>query len=62
QYNLLKRALTEEDRRKHSQQTLTKEPSWTSLYSPNLQMAQYAHHQQHYLSAQPSHRLLAYKP
>lgn len=32
QYNLLKRALTEEDRRKHSQQTLTKEPSWTSLY------------------------------
>jgi regulator of protease activity HflC (stomatin/prohibitin superfamily) len=35
QYNLLKRALTEEDRRKHSQQTLTKEPSWTSLYSPS---------------------------
>ncbi|CAF4959838.1 unnamed protein product, partial [Rotaria sp. Silwood1] len=62
QYNLLKRALTEEDRRKHSQQTVTKEPSWTSLYSPNLQMAQYAHHPQHYLSAQPSHRLLAYKP
>ncbi|CAF1395106.1 unnamed protein product [Rotaria sordida] len=62
QYNLLKRALTEEDRRKHSQQTVTKEPSWTSLYSPNLQMAQYSHHPQHYLSAQPSHRLLAYKP
>jgi hypothetical protein len=63
QYNLLKRALTEEDRRKHSQQTLTKEPSWTSLYSPNLQMAQYAHHHpQHYLSTQQSHRLLAYKP
>ncbi len=35
QYNLLKRALNEEDRRKHSQQTLTKEPSWTSLYSPS---------------------------
>jgi hypothetical protein len=35
QYNLLKRALTEEDRRKHSQQTVTKEPSWTSLYSPS---------------------------
>jgi hypothetical protein len=35
QYNLLKRALTEEDRRKHSQQTFTKEPSWTSLYSPS---------------------------
>lgn len=35
QYNLLKRALTEEDRRKHSQQTITKEPSWTSLYSPS---------------------------
>ena len=34
QYNLLKRALTEEDRRKHSQQTLTKEPSWSSLYPP----------------------------
>ncbi|CAF3394201.1 unnamed protein product [Rotaria sp. Silwood1] len=62
QYNLLRRALTEEDRRKHSQQTVTKEPSWTSLYSPNLQMAQYAHHPQHYLSAQQSHRLLAYKP
>lgn len=25
-------------------------------------MAQYAHHPQHYLSTQPSHRLLAYKP
>ncbi|CAF0855822.1 unnamed protein product [Rotaria sordida] len=62
QYNLLRRALTEEDRRKHSQQTVTKEPSWSSLYSPNLQMAQYAHHPQHYLSAQQSHRLLAYKP
>ncbi|CAF5061652.1 unnamed protein product, partial [Rotaria magnacalcarata] len=62
QCNLLKRALTEEDRRKHSQQTVAKEPSWTSLYSPNLQMAQYAHHPQHYLSAQQSHRLLAYKP
>ncbi|CAF4517854.1 unnamed protein product [Rotaria sp. Silwood2] len=62
QYNLLRRALTEEDRRKHSQQTVTKEPSWTSLYSPNLQMAQYAHHPQQYLSAQQSHRLLAYKP
>ncbi len=35
QCNLLKRALTEEDQRKHSQQTLTKEPSWTSLYSPS---------------------------
>jgi hypothetical protein len=35
QCSLLKRALTEEDRRKHSQQTLTKEPSWTSLYSPS---------------------------
>lgn len=32
QCNLLKRALTEEDRRKHSQQTFSKEPSWTSLY------------------------------
>jgi len=32
QYKLLKQALTEEDRRKHSQQTLSKEPSWTSLY------------------------------
>ncbi|CAF4496200.1 unnamed protein product, partial [Rotaria socialis] len=62
QCNLLKRALTEEDRRKHSQQTVAKEPSWTSLYSPNLQMASYAHHPQHYLSAQQSHRLLAYKP
>lgn len=28
----------------------------------DLQMAQYAHHPQHYLSTQPSHRLLAYKP
>lgn len=79
QYNLLKRALTEEDRRKHSQQTLSKEPSWTSLYPPSkksmfnsnetdlfvlidLQMPQYAPHHQHYLSTQPSHRLLAYKP
>jgi len=62
QWNLLKRALTDEDRRKHSQQTVTKEPSWTSLYSPNLQIAQYAHHPQHYLSTQQSHRLLAYKP
>jgi len=62
QCNLLKRALTDEDRRKHSQQTVTKEPSWTSLYSPNLQMTQYAHHPQHYLSTQQSHRLLAYKP
>ncbi len=35
QYNLLKRALTEEDQRKHSQQTILKEPSWTSLYSPS---------------------------
>ena len=35
QCNLLKRALTEEDHRKHSQQTVTKEPSWTSLYSPS---------------------------
>jgi hypothetical protein len=35
QCSLLKRALTEEDRRKHSQQTITKEPSWTSLYSPS---------------------------
>lgn len=25
-------------------------------------MAPYAHHPQHYLSTQPSHRLLAYKP
>ncbi len=25
-------------------------------------MAQYAHHPQHYLSTQSSHRLLAYKP
>lgn len=38
QYNLLKRALTEEDRRKHSQQTLSKEPSWTSLYPPSKRM------------------------
>ena len=30
--------------------------------STDFQMAQYAHHPQHYLSAQPSHRLLAYKP
>ena len=28
----------------------------------DLQMAQYAHHPQHYLSTQQSHRLLAYKP
>lgn len=35
QYTLLRRALTEEDRRKHSQQTVMKEPSWTSLYSPS---------------------------
>jgi len=62
QCNLLKRALTEEDHRKHSQQTVTKGPSWTSLYPPNLQMAQYPPHHQHYLSTQQSHRLLAYKP
>ncbi|CAF4744387.1 unnamed protein product, partial [Rotaria magnacalcarata] len=32
------------------------------IYFKDLQMAQYAHHPQHYLSAQQSHRLLAYKP
>lgn len=80
QWSLLKRALNEEDRRKQAQQTVTKEPSWTSLYSPSekaskiehgwpsfssrldLQMPPYAHHPQHYLSSQTSHRLLAYKP
>lgn len=40
QCNLLKRALTEEDHRKHSQQTVTKEPSWTSLY-PSSQFFQF---------------------
>ena len=35
QYNLLKCVLIEEDRRKYSQQMLTKEPSWTSVYSPS---------------------------
>ena len=41
QYILLRRALTEEDRRKHSQQTVTKEPSWTSLYSPSKNKSKY---------------------
>ena len=78
QWSLLKRALNEEDRRKQAQQTVSKEPSWTSLYSPSKrlatifgpasffvldqQMQAYPHHPQHYLSAQTSHRLLAYKP
>ena len=33
-----------------------------NLSSLDLQMTQYAHHPQHYLSTQQSHRLLAYKP
>ncbi|CAF0807142.1 unnamed protein product [Didymodactylos carnosus] len=59
--NLLKKTLNEEDcKRKQSQQTVNKEPSWTSLYSPNLQPNQYL--QQHFLTQPSSCRLLAYKP
>ncbi|CAF0732909.1 unnamed protein product [Adineta steineri] len=49
QYNLLKCALTEEDQRKHSQQTAAKESSWTSLYSPSVHTTQYTHYPQHEL-------------